>query len=296
MPQAPVAPGSAAGIGAYSWQAGDAGVLAYAQQIVTDKVPYAWGGWTKLGMDCSAYVNNAFRAVGISLGGYNGTGHGPATYGLATYGQAVPLTGADRLGSAEPGDDLLFDIPGEGVDSHTAIYAGNDMMYEEPQTGEDAKYTQVPYQLIDKIRRFVNPTTGAPLGPGVTTTTPNTGGVKVAGLDFSDPAPAGSSGTGTAAAGAGVGAGTNAVGFLSSLDNLLNPASSSGGGIVADILHPGEDIADIATLIFVRGAVALLGLTMVGVGLAVMVGGGIVDAVGGPRGAVKVAKAGALLA
>jgi cell wall-associated NlpC family hydrolase len=144
-------------------------ILGNAQSWANAAVPYVWGGASKLGADCSGFVNAMFDSVGISLGGFTGTGHGPDTAALATEGDTVALAGTDKLANAVPGEVLLFNETGAGID-HAAIYAGNGKDYEESQPGQPAHLIDVDTAHLAAIRQMVNPTTGAAEGPGVTGT------------------------------------------------------------------------------------------------------------------------------
>lgn len=156
-------------------------LLGQFQQLVNNHVPYVWS-WAKArGADCSGAVNYVFWRIGYSVGGYQGpnSGHGPATTTQVGYGENVPLGDqSDPLANAQPGDLLFFNEPGEGPNSHVALYAGNGMMYDEPHTGLDAQEVPVTTQYVDDIQRYLDPSTGAPLGSGITGSfTGNPGGI-----------------------------------------------------------------------------------------------------------------------
>ena len=75
-------------------------------------VPYSYGGESKSGTDCSGFVLNIFKAVGIIL---PRTAHQQWQF-------AVPISNSDL----RPGD-LVFFSSGGKVD-HVGIYVGNDQM------------------------------------------------------------------------------------------------------------------------------------------------------------------------
>lgn len=122
-------------------------VIARAQsQIGT---PYAWGGgnangptqgirdggvadrhgdYNKVGFDCSGLTLYAFAAAGISLPHYTGYQYNQGT--------KVPVSDIQR-------GDLLF--WGANGGQHVAIYLGNGMMIEAPQSGQFVSEVPVRY-------------------------------------------------------------------------------------------------------------------------------------------------------
>lgn len=113
-------------------------------------VPYIWGGVypDDGGMDCSSLSLYCYQSVGITIG--------DDTYTQVLQGYAVPFI------SARPGD-LIFmyywsaptysDRP-----EHVVVYAGNGMIYEEPNVGGFCQYVPLfsknPDQLI--VRRYLS--------------------------------------------------------------------------------------------------------------------------------------------
>ncbi|WP_395318209.1 NlpC/P60 family protein [Fructilactobacillus frigidiflavus] len=73
--------------------------------------PYSYGGTDNSGIDCSALVQNAYAADGVTL---------PRTSG-AQYSATTPISAAD----AQPGDLVFFGNQGS---DHVGIYSGNGNM------------------------------------------------------------------------------------------------------------------------------------------------------------------------
>jgi cell wall-associated NlpC family hydrolase len=74
-------------------------------------VPYVWAGNTRRGLDCSAFVKNVFRKVGINLPRHSGD--------QARIGQPVQ----DLL---RTGDRLYFAMKGGRTVTHCGIYIGDN--------------------------------------------------------------------------------------------------------------------------------------------------------------------------
>ena len=98
------------------------GVVGVAMQYLG--TPYAWGGASPAGFDCSGFVAFVFEQVGVSLPHYSG-----AQY---SYGVPVPR---DQL---QPGDLVFFDGLG-----HVGIYIGGGQFVHAPHTGDVVKITSM---------------------------------------------------------------------------------------------------------------------------------------------------------
>lgn len=84
-------------------------------------VPYVWGGtsWGK-GMDCSGFVQQVYKQVGINLP--------RVSQAQSSCLKVIPLSQAKA-------GDLVF-WGGQGTAYHIAIYIGNNQVIEEPEPGE----------------------------------------------------------------------------------------------------------------------------------------------------------------
>ena len=98
------------------------GVVGIAMQYLG--VPYAWGGASPSGFDCSGFVMYVFAQVGVSLP------HNAA----AQYGYGVPVS-SDQL---QPGDLVFFDGLG-----HVGIYIGGGQFVHSPHSGDVVKISSL---------------------------------------------------------------------------------------------------------------------------------------------------------
>ena len=87
-------------------------------------MPYAWGGDSPSGFDCSGLVRFAYLQVGISLP--------HSSYAL--YGVGRPVARSKLM----PGDLLFFDGLG-----HVGLYIGNDEFVHAPHTGDVVKISSL---------------------------------------------------------------------------------------------------------------------------------------------------------
>lgn len=130
---------------------------AYAAQLLG--IPYLWGGESLKGFDCSGLVQYVYDRIGIQL---------PRTsQQQATAGEPVAAN------ALQPGDLIFYNEPGEGPNSHVAIYAGSGQTIDAPHTGANVRYDPVDWQHYAGARRVTGTTAGA--APNATSTALGTG-------------------------------------------------------------------------------------------------------------------------
>ena len=97
-------------------------------------VPYAWGGNTMKGIDCSGLAKAAHAAVGIYIDRWSGH-------------QAIGGKAIGSVAEARPGDIICYS-------GHVAIYIGNERVIHAPHTGSYVKEATVYLKEIIAIRRY----------------------------------------------------------------------------------------------------------------------------------------------
>ncbi|WP_052668807.1 C40 family peptidase [Nitriliruptor alkaliphilus] len=126
-----VASGAGSGRGAAAMQAGERYL----------GVPYLWGGTDPAkGLDCSGFVQRAFRDIGVQLP--------RVSVDQGRRGQAVA-----SLAEARPGDLVFWRGDGRRP-NHIGIYAGDGRMLVAPRTGDVVRYQAIT-RTPDSIRRVV---------------------------------------------------------------------------------------------------------------------------------------------
>jgi hypothetical protein len=94
------------------------------------------------GVDCSGLVQMVYAKLGITV---------PRT----SQAQASAGTAVGSLAQAQPGDIIVYNEPGEGPNSHVAIYIGGGKQIAAPYTGQVVRVENVDTPNISTIRRLV---------------------------------------------------------------------------------------------------------------------------------------------
>lgn len=135
--QAAAAP--AAGAATPSGPTGDA-LVAEARKFLG--VPYAWGGESMSGIDCSGLVQRALGALGVDMP-------------RVAREQMKEGSAVASMADARVGDLLVFD-----GGSHIAIYLGDGRMIDAPKPGDVVRERDV-YETPTAIRRVLPDVTAA---------------------------------------------------------------------------------------------------------------------------------------
>lgn len=123
---------------------------AYAAQLLG--IPYVYGGESLAGFDCSGLTQFVYDKVGVQL---PRTSQQQATVGAPVASNAL-----------QPGDLIFYNEPGEGPNSHEAIYAGNGQEIEAPHTGANVQYSPVDWSHFAGARRVTGAAAAAPSSTG----------------------------------------------------------------------------------------------------------------------------------
>lgn len=111
----------------YAWGGGN--VYGPTRGIHDGGVADAYGDYNKIGFDCSGLMLYAFAAVGFNLPHYSGYQY--------TSGTQIPVSMMRR------GDMVFY---GPGGSQHVALYLGDGMMLEAPQSGDVVKVSPVRWE------------------------------------------------------------------------------------------------------------------------------------------------------
>jgi cell wall-associated NlpC family hydrolase len=118
---------------------------------------YVWGGSTPGSFDCSGLVQYVYKQLGITL---------PRT----SQAQANAGTAVQGIGSAQPGDLIFYNEPGEGPNSHVAIYIGGGKQVEAAHTGTVVAINPIDTPHLSCIRRIVGGGAGSAAAAGAQST------------------------------------------------------------------------------------------------------------------------------
>jgi NlpC/P60 family len=160
LPQLPAAQASLAGVPAFippelpdlptNTLGGQAVAIAY--QFLG--VPYAWGGATPFGFDCSGLTMYVYGQLGIKLGHYTGFQY--------YEGRRVSR---DQL---QPGDLVFFHANSAGVPQHEGMYIGSGAFIHAPHTGDVVRVsslfeTRYALSYVGAVRPYAAGASSSPL-------------------------------------------------------------------------------------------------------------------------------------
>ena len=101
--------------------------------------PYAYGGTTDAGYDCSGFVQAAYRSAGVNIP--------RTTYEQANYGRSVSRA------ELQPGDLIFYGNGGPSTSYHAAMYIGNGQVIHSPQSGDSVKKAPMDMMRISAMKR-----------------------------------------------------------------------------------------------------------------------------------------------
>lgn len=102
-------------------------IVAEAEQLASENIPYVWGGTSTSGFDCSGLVQYVLGQQGINIGRCT-----------TQQEQHVQKKSVDQ---AQPGDLLFWGNPGSTY--HVAIYIGNGEYVAAPEPGQNVQIQHI---------------------------------------------------------------------------------------------------------------------------------------------------------
>jgi cell wall-associated NlpC family hydrolase len=175
-------------------------------------VPYVWGGTDpKVGMDCSAFTQRAYKDLGIDIP-------------RSSYAQAKVGTPVASINDAKPGDLLIY-----GNGEHVVMYVGNGQVIHAPSTGNKIRTQNFWSEGLTGIRRVIpDKPTAASSTSGISTQSLLAGG---AGATVADPvSPSVPYADMFNAAGAKHGVPPRLLAAMCKTESNFNPKAGSGAG------------------------------------------------------------------